>query len=61
MYRALLLKPRTRVRVSRVGFGVVGEITRVMPHLGMYHVRSDAGNTYPVRVRENSVTTHANL
>lgn len=61
MNRVMLLKVGTRVRVTRPRFGVVGQITRVLPHLGMYHVRTDAGNTYPVRIRGNAITTHRNL
>ncbi|MEU9058999.1 hypothetical protein AB0D13_09020 [Streptomyces sp. NPDC048430] len=57
MYRVMLLKTATRVHVTRAGFGVVGRITRVMPHLGMYHVRSEAGNTYPVRIRGHHIET----
>jgi hypothetical protein len=51
MYRAMLLKTGTRVRVTRPGFGCVGTITRVMAKNGMYRVDT-AANFHHVKVSE---------
>lgn len=56
MNRVMLLKVGTRVRVTRPGFGMVGTIKRVLPHLGMYHVDGPSG-IHPVKLRGYSIET----
>ncbi|MFJ5997556.1 hypothetical protein [Streptomyces sp. NPDC092370] len=57
MHSVLPLKVGTQVRVSRPGFGMVGTIRRVLPHLGAYHVEGWRGIEL-VKASEHDIETY---